>query len=241
MSGPSISAFKNITLILFILGISVFAFAQDINTKQGMARDYRNQGWELQRRGDLDGAMSLYQKAIEIDPFYAVAYNDLGIIYESNAWLDRAEQSYLQAIKVDPNYPSAYSNLALLYENKRDLKKAAFYWEKRAELGSPDDPWTEKAKKRLEDIHLALGEKTLTSIREQEVVDLIKDMAIKKSISKLDNKTLANMHFEKAKLSDKRGDELAAYKEATQALQFDPSNQEIEKFVGKLQTRLLTR
>ena len=46
--------------------------------------------------------MALYQKAVAVDPSYAEAYNDLGVIYEAVNAPDKAEQCYIKSIKVDP-------------------------------------------------------------------------------------------------------------------------------------------
>jgi tetratricopeptide (TPR) repeat protein len=185
--------------------------------------------------------MAFYQKAVQLDPAYAVAYNDLGIVCEAKGFMERAEESYLQAIKVNPNYLSAYTNLALVYENKRDLQKAAFYWKRRSELGSQDDPWTEKAKKRTEDIELVLSKTPWQDEREQEVVGLLKETSIQKSILKKDDSALARKHFEKAKQSYDKQDYATAIKEALDALQLDPANPEIDEFIAKVQTRALSK
>ena len=124
---------------------------------QDLARKYREQGVISQKAGDMETAMKYYQKAIEFDAYYAAPYNDLGIIYEGAGYANKAEENYLKAIEIDPNYLSAYTNLALFYESKRDLNKAAIYWEKRAQLGQPNDPWTQKAILRLRDIRSVLS------------------------------------------------------------------------------------
>ncbi len=209
---------------------------------QKEARLYRAQGLEYQRIGNIDDAMTLYQKAIELDPSYAVAYNDVGIIYEARGFIDVAEECYLKSIEIDPDYLSAYTNLALLYENKRDLNKAAVYWKKRAKSGLPDDPWTQKARKRLEDISLVLSNRPVKEvIREQEVVELLKDVTVKKTILKKDDKELSKSHFEKATQSYDKQDYATAIKEALDAQHLNPANEEIEKFIEKVQTRALSR
>lgn len=212
-----------------------------LNDLQKLSRVYRQQGVQLQAVGNVGGAASFYRKAIELDPFYAVPYNDLGIIYEMQGNPQSAEESYLRSIQIDPNYLSAYSNLALLYENQRNLEKAAFYWQKRAELGPADDPWTIKASRRLSDVRLALGYDEFGNLTEKEVLGLVKDTSKDKSVLRDDDKALARTHLNKAKLYYKKGDEIQALKEAINAKQIDPASIEINEFIDKVQKRLLSR
>jgi tetratricopeptide (TPR) repeat protein len=211
-----------------------------LTTLQAEARNYRQQGVEYQRIGDLDTAMAYYQKAIELDPVYTVAFNDLGIIYEAKGMSDRAEESYLRAIKINPNYLSSYSNLALLYESKRDLLKAAEYWKKRVELGPVGDPWTEKAKTRLNDIRLVLEDKAVNP-GEDNVLGLMNDVLIQKASHKTEDKTLARKHLDKAKTSYKKGDSIAAVKEAYSAKSLDPANRGVDDLLDNVQMRMLSR
>ncbi|OGX19726.1 MAG: hypothetical protein A3K83_07445 [Omnitrophica WOR_2 bacterium RBG_13_44_8b] len=214
---------------------------KNLTELQKQARIYRAQGLEFQHIGNLDEATVFYQKAIQLDPAYAVAFNDLGIVYETRGFIDRAEECYLQAVKVNPNYLSAYTNLALFYESKRDLGKAAFCWKKRFELGSPDDPWTQKAKQRVVDINLVSSTNPRQDQREQEIMALLEKTAVQQSILRKEDKALANKHFEKAKQSYVKQDYATAIKEAFNALQLDPANQEIDKFIEKVQNRALSK
>ncbi|MDD5155250.1 MAG: tetratricopeptide repeat protein [Candidatus Omnitrophica bacterium] len=219
---------------------------------QEQARLYRKQGLQLQSIGDLESAMAFYQKAIELDPAYAIAYNDLGIIYEAQGWPDRAEESYIKAINIDPSYLSPYANLAMLYESQRKLDQAAFFWQKRAEFGDPGDPWTEKARNRFEDILLVLGKKPDTSSREQEILELMQDVSANlsslkkekeppfKKIQK-DNQNASKDYINKAKQSYQKGDYYTALRQAIEAKQLDPSNTDIDMFIEELQRKLLSR
>lgn len=155
MRGNS-DASKYLALIL-IVGIPLFSklgfgAQEELTLFQQQARSYRDQGWKAQKQGNLSAALSFYQKAVTIDPKYAVAYNDIGILLESAGDLDSAMKAYLKAVDVDPDYPNSYSNLALLYEELGDYAHAVSCWVKRAILGSPQDPWAEVARRRLEEI-----------------------------------------------------------------------------------------
>ena len=228
--------------LLFAQNKPVNPSGQDIsNGLHDQAQQYREAGLEYQRVGNLSAAMSLYQKAIVINPGYAVAYNDLGVIYEAQGFSKRAEESYLRSIKIDPSYLSAYTNLALYYENQRNLEKAAYYWAKRAGLGALDDPWTQKAISRFKDIRLVLSTKTISDAQEEEVLGLMKDISVYKSVLNKDDQSLAQDHFLKAKQSYKKGDLAAAIKEALEAQYLDQGNPEIEAFIEKTESRALLR
>jgi len=208
---------------------------------QKQARLYRTEGLQYQKLGNLDSAKGFYQKAMALDPSYAAPYNDLGVILEAEGLIDSAEQCYLQSLKIDPNYLSAYSNLALLYENERDLDKAAFFWSKRVEMGLPTDPWTIKASKRLQDIRAITAERPFKDMREQEIVDLMTDVSVYKSVLKKDDKALAASYMRKAKMLETKGDGTTALKMAIDAAQLDPNNKDIQSYVDKLQIRALSK
>lgn len=245
--------FPNIAVVLFFVCASVgLTFAAERFDKlpwqddkatvmQGEAQSYRTQGLEAQRIGNIDGAISFYKKAIEMDPLCAACYNDLGIMYEGKGQSDEAEKFYLKAAKTDPSYLSSYTNLAMLYENKRDLQRAAFYWGKRAELGMPDDPWVQKANNRIRDIKLVQSPDPLNDIREQEIIQMVKDIASQKVSLGKDKKAQANKYFSQAKAKFKLGDEVTAWKLAVDASQLDPDNSEIEEFIDRVQLRIMSR
>jgi len=119
---------------------------------QQQARDYRSQGYELQKQGEFEQALGFYQKAIYLDPEYVLPYNDAGIAYEMLGQPELAREMYLKAIEIAPRYPETYSNLALLCEGQEDYVNAVLNWMKRAMFGGVNDPWAETARKRLEQI-----------------------------------------------------------------------------------------
>ena len=250
---------RTILAIGFLFIICVYAQAADVQSApatadnitpqakekpeqlQDFARRYRDQGLTAQKAGDIETAMKYYQKAIEFDSYYAAPYNDLGIIYEGAGYPNKAEEKYLKAIEIDPNYLSAYTNLALFYENKRDLTKAANYWKKRAQLGQANDPWTQKAAQRVEDLRVVMSATPLKDAREQEVIGFMKDISHNKDLLNKDDAALARDHFNRAQRYYDKGDLPSAFKEALDAQYLDQNNTEIETFLDKIQTRALSR
>ena len=143
-------------VILFslpFLNISNIYAGKEVSVSSN-AEDYRTKGYDDQQRGDIDTAIEWYQKAANLRPDYASPHNDLGILFETKGWLDRAESEYEKALAIDPGYKEVHTNMALLYERKGELEKAAFHWMRRYKLGSPEDPWTQEAKNRLEKLGL---------------------------------------------------------------------------------------
>jgi Flp pilus assembly protein TadD len=69
----------------------------------------------------------MYQKALEIDPDYAKARNNLGSTYLRLAMDDRAREELLKAIQADGTYGLAYYNLACVYARAGDSTTAAQY------------------------------------------------------------------------------------------------------------------
>ncbi len=139
-------------IIAYLLVLPEPQIAQ-ASSLRDQAVGFRLEAYELQQRGDLEGAVGTYQKAIGLDPTYATPHNDLGIVFEQLGDDNAAEREYLQAVALDPQYLGAHTNLALLYERLGQRDKAIVHWLKRYQLGEPHDPWTVHAEQRL----LALG------------------------------------------------------------------------------------
>ncbi len=171
--------------IIFIIFISIclidikYIYARVVLSDEAVS--YRNKGYEAQQNGDIDTAISWYQKSAGLDPKYAAPHNDLGILFETKGWLDRAEAEYKKALAIDSNYGKAHTNIALLYERKGEKEKAAFHWMKRYKLGRSGDPWTEEALTRLKKLDL-LGDATENQLKKDK--ERQKEQDLKKEIEK---------------------------------------------------------
>jgi Flp pilus assembly protein TadD len=80
------------------------------------AREQVAFGINVAQRGLWREAIYRWEKAAEIDPTYAAAFNDLGIAYEHEGQLDKARKAYEKAIALDPTNSQIRQNYDLFKE-----------------------------------------------------------------------------------------------------------------------------
>ena len=73
-------------------------------------------GIRVAQRGLWREAIYRWEKAVEIDPQYAAAFNDLAIAYEHEGLLEKARKAYEKAIELDPNNTEIGQNYELFKE-----------------------------------------------------------------------------------------------------------------------------
>src|SRR5437667_8551552 len=81
-------------------------------------------GINVAQRGLWREAIYRWEKATELDPTYAAAFNDLAIAYEHEGQLDKARKAYERALELDPNNAQVRQNYELFKEiNDRTTAK----------------------------------------------------------------------------------------------------------------------
>jgi type IV pilus assembly protein PilF len=73
-------------------------------------------GINVAQRGLWREAIYRWEKAAELDPTYAAAFNDLAIAYEHEGQLAKARKAYEKAIELDPNNTQVRQNYELFKE-----------------------------------------------------------------------------------------------------------------------------
>jgi type IV pilus assembly protein PilF len=73
-------------------------------------------GISVAQRGLWREAIYRWEKAVELDPSYAPAYNDLAIAYEHEGELDKAKKAYEKALDLAPNNMQIRQNYELFKE-----------------------------------------------------------------------------------------------------------------------------
>ena len=108
---------------------------------------YYSLGRVYMEQGNIEKALSYFNKTIEIYPFMYQAYNRIGIIYGERRDAANAIKWFNSAIKIRPDFHKAYSNLGTTYYFNNDVEMAVSSYNKALEV-SPHYP----------DPYIALGE-----------------------------------------------------------------------------------
>ncbi len=95
---------------------AVPALADSATKSRGQARSEVEFGMQVAQRGLWREAIYRWEKAVELDPSYAAAFNDLAIAYEHEGQLDKARKAYEKALELDPNNSQIRQNYELFKE-----------------------------------------------------------------------------------------------------------------------------
>lgn len=87
-------------------------------SKYALFKEHFNKAVTLQDKGLLDEALSLYKKAIEMNPYAAEAYFNIGVIYQEKGLSDKAALNYEIAIGLNKDFLEAHHNLGVVFKEK---------------------------------------------------------------------------------------------------------------------------
>lgn len=90
------------------------------------------------KTGDIDKAEKILKKVIDLNPEYAPAHKDLGVLYLRKRLFDYAEDEFNKALNSAPDDFSIVFEYANYLHSTTDFKKADEYYQKSLEL-KPDD------------------------------------------------------------------------------------------------------
>jgi len=109
-----------IATALLVLACAGSAFAD----QRGDAKEQVEFGIQVAQRGLWREAIYRWERATQIDPTYAPAFNNLAVAYEHEGQLDKARAAYEKALQLDPNNAMIRQNFDLFKEiNDRASKK----------------------------------------------------------------------------------------------------------------------
>jgi len=97
-------------------------FGEDFSDNGQPAKRYLLQAILKQIKGNLDGAIDDYTRAIEIDPNYRDAYINRARVRNTKGDFDGSIADYTKVIELKPDYVDAYIGLAAAYFNRGTAK-----------------------------------------------------------------------------------------------------------------------
>ena len=92
--------------------------------QRGDAKEQVEFGIQVAQRGLWREAIYRWERAAQLDPTYAAAFNNLAVAYEHEGKLDKARDAYEKALELDPDNAMIRQNFDLFKEiNDRAAKK----------------------------------------------------------------------------------------------------------------------
>jgi type IV pilus assembly protein PilF len=101
-----------LTAMLLMTALSGVAYAD----ARSDAKEQVEFGIDVAQKGLWKEALYRWERATQIDPTYAAAFNDLAIGYEHEGMLEKAAAAYERALKLEPNNPMVRQNFELFKE-----------------------------------------------------------------------------------------------------------------------------
>jgi Tfp pilus assembly protein PilF len=109
-----------LAVVFLCLGFAATVFAD----QRSDAKEQVEFGIQVAQRGLWREAIYRWERATQLDPTYAAAFNNLAIAYEHEGQLDKARGAYEKALSLEPNNAMIKQNFDLFKEiNDRAAKK----------------------------------------------------------------------------------------------------------------------
>lgn len=102
--------------------------------KADYAKVFHNTAWQFQKEGNVDKAIEYYRKALEENPNYVDAHNNLSIILAEQGRFDEAIVHSRKAIEERPNHIHAHHNLGRMLAEQGRFDEALVHFRKTVKL-----------------------------------------------------------------------------------------------------------
>ena len=99
-------------IVLLLAGLTGVAYAD----ARSDAKAQVEFGIAVAQRGLWKEALYRWERATQLDPTYAAAFNNLAGGYEHEGMLDKAAEAYERALKLEPNNAMVRQNFELFKE-----------------------------------------------------------------------------------------------------------------------------
>ena len=101
-----------------------------VSDERAFSHYFNNMGIQALSEKDYPRTKALFEKALELDPTNADAWQNYGVYWVHQGIMDRAEKAFLEGIKVSGKRSSLYFLLSKFYEHQGDKNLARSYLKK---------------------------------------------------------------------------------------------------------------
>ncbi len=102
--------------IALAIALSVLPLGQVLAAERSPARSQVEFGIKVAEQGLWREAIYRWERAVELDPAYAAAYNNLAVGYEHEGLFEKAKAAYEKALELDPKNTYIRQNFDLFKE-----------------------------------------------------------------------------------------------------------------------------
>jgi Flp pilus assembly protein TadD len=97
---------------------AVDLYREAVEEDPSNAHMFYNLALALDRKGDWSGELDVLEKAVAIDPNFALAHNQMGFLNFQSGRNAEAEREYKIAVTLNPHHSEAKNNLGFLYSQQ---------------------------------------------------------------------------------------------------------------------------
>ncbi len=94
-------------------------YPEHLKARKGLdnvTKQFLNAGNKSYKRGDISKATNYYEKALEFDPEFYLAYFQLGVLQKKQGQSKKAIESLKKVIQINPNHDKTWFTLGTAYE-----------------------------------------------------------------------------------------------------------------------------
>jgi tetratricopeptide (TPR) repeat protein len=119
----------------------------DSESRQNLAWVYYWLGWSVEKQKRYDDAEQAYREAIRLDPFWAKAHNNLGVVLGLQEKYPEAEKEFREAVRLKPDFAEAHFGLGFAIQEQEEYQQ----------LGEPEYREAIRLKPNYPEAHYRLG------------------------------------------------------------------------------------
>lgn len=114
---------------------AIRTYCEAIKVDENKYSAYSKVALALWEKGLVEESVISYHKAIELNPDFDIAQNNLGVVYlDGFKDAQKSVEYFKRAIEINPSYTLAYFNLARAYEELHEENDAADYYQMALDL-----------------------------------------------------------------------------------------------------------